>query len=111
MKIKRNDSEESRRYWEFLEENAKLVSTWPEWKRGARPAIPETLSMNDECSRLRGGSPKFAEELVRRGCDHYLRSRVVAIPRLELVGRASLSRYARPSEPNRTDRASPGATW
>ncbi len=36
MKIKRDDTEEARRYWKFLEENSKVVASWPEWKKGAR---------------------------------------------------------------------------
>lgn len=36
MKIKRDDNEESRCYWRFLEENSKIVDTWPEWKRGCK---------------------------------------------------------------------------
>lgn len=35
MKVKRDDTEEARRYWQFLEDNAKIVATWPEWKKGA----------------------------------------------------------------------------
>ena len=38
MKVKRDDTEESRRYWQMMEENSKVVASWPEWKRGARPA-------------------------------------------------------------------------
>lgn len=34
MKVKRDDTEESRKYWEFLEENSKIVENMPWWKRG-----------------------------------------------------------------------------
>jgi hypothetical protein len=40
MKIKRVDTEEARRYWNLMEENSKIVASWPEWKRGARPTTP-----------------------------------------------------------------------
>lgn len=40
MKVKREDTDESRRYWAFLDENSKHVASWPEWKLGARPTTP-----------------------------------------------------------------------
>lgn len=54
MKVKRDDTKEARRYWQFLDENSKIVATWPEWKRGARGATPaspietETIPKNSE---------------------------------------------------------------
>lgn len=36
MKVRRDDTEEARNYWKFLEENSKIVESWPEWKKGAR---------------------------------------------------------------------------
>lgn len=41
MKVKRNDTEDARRYWRLMDENSKVVASWPEWKRGARPATPD----------------------------------------------------------------------
>lgn len=46
MKVKRDDTEEARRYWEFLEENHKIVMAWPEWKRGARGDTSEGEATN-----------------------------------------------------------------
>ncbi len=62
MKIKRDDTEESRRYWEFLEENSRVVASWPEWKRSGRPptlpspgndqlVAPETIAATSEAQK------------------------------------------------------------
>ncbi len=61
MKTKRDDTEESRRYWEFLEENSKVVASWPEWKRSARPTTlpsasnelvaPDTIAATSEAQK------------------------------------------------------------
>ncbi len=42
MKVRRDDTEDARRYWEFLDANAKIVSEWPEWKRGVRLVLEDS---------------------------------------------------------------------
>lgn len=36
--FKRRDTEEGRRYWDFVEKEAAEVSQWPEWKRSFKYA-------------------------------------------------------------------------
>ncbi len=56
MKVKRDDTEESRRYWQMAEENSKVVASWPEWKRGARPATPPVASQAEVSTPPGNGS-------------------------------------------------------
>jgi hypothetical protein len=39
--FKKMDTEENRRFWEFLERNKKVVDSWPEWMR--RGSVGELL--------------------------------------------------------------------
>lgn len=39
--FKKMDTEENRRFWEFLERNKKVVDSWPEWMR--RGSVGESL--------------------------------------------------------------------
>lgn len=52
MKVKRDDTEEARRYWKFLDENSKIIATWPEWKKRwwgfATPVSPTDTSPKKE---------------------------------------------------------------
>jgi hypothetical protein len=34
--VRRTDTEESRAYWEFIDNNSAIVASWPEWKKGWR---------------------------------------------------------------------------
>jgi len=52
MKVKRDDTEEARRYWKALEENSKIVATWPEWKLGANGIRLYADDRTDECREV-----------------------------------------------------------
>lgn len=57
MKVKRDDTEEARRYWKFLDENSKIVKSWPKWKQNSiqieTPVSPnDTPSLNSEKNKV-----------------------------------------------------------
>ena len=35
MKVKRDNTEESRAYWKFIDDNSEYIKNWPEWKKGS----------------------------------------------------------------------------
>jgi len=37
---KPRNAQNNESYWKYLEENSKVVSTWPDWLKGDRPAAP-----------------------------------------------------------------------
>jgi hypothetical protein len=48
MKLKRNKADaESRAYWEFVEETAKEVRSWPEWMKGGETEPEPKAEDND----------------------------------------------------------------
>ncbi len=41
-------------YWKYLEENSKVVSTWPEWLKGERKSVASDEEVK-EPSACKGG--------------------------------------------------------
>jgi len=71
MNPRRYDTEESCRYWQFLDENSTLVAAWPEWKRGAHPQKGENsmgMVTPEEDTAIKTAIPKESALLKCENC-------------------------------------------